>query len=594
MAIKRIFGSLGKHRSLLQLERPADGEAAVQEEEHGGNAAAESPASDGAAPAAAAAHGDSSAKPSGAAAMPGLEWNSSMANTVTEEELAALQITMADFESALPNVQPSAKREGFATIPNVSFKDIGALHGVRSELHLAIVEPIRKPERFAAFGLSPCAGVLLYGPPGCGKTLLAKAIAHESKANFISIKGPELLNKYVGESERAVRQVFSRARASAPCIIFFDELDALCPRRSGEATTSSERVVNQLLTEMDGLEPRLSVFIIAATNRPDLIDPAMLRPGRLDKLLYVPLPEKTERAEILKTITAQMPLAVGGRGAHTRQLMGAAAQRWSSGDANRQGDEGPRLDNTKCATLALRRSGTLSALVASALERAALLLHSSPAAGGAAAAPLHLLPPAVNPGAPYLGATRGEPPRLRSRAAVRAGLSLGALVTAAGAPTGPGGRRGRAPQVAHLHRAVSSVRHRVAVVHHQRVADPEALDTHSSTPAAKFRPGPARPPADSVCRWGWNAFSPHADPRSERRAPARTQSCSTQPGRWGDAGGELDACSGHGSRAEPGAWSRGGGLAHGLAGRARARWSPCRSSSATTRSRRRTACRLQA
>ena len=311
VAIKRIFGSLGKHRSLLQLERPADGEAAVQEEEHGGNAAAESPASDGAAPAAAAAHGDSSAKPSGAAAMPGLEWNSSMANTVTEEELAALQITMADFESALPNVQPSAKREGFATIPNVSFKDIGALHGVRSELHLAIVEPIRKPERFAAFGLSPCAGVLLYGPPGCGKTLLAKAIAHESKANFISIKGPELLNKYVGESERAVRQVFSRARASAPCIIFFDELDALCPRRSGEATTSSERVVNQLLTEMDGLEPRLSVFIIAATNRPDLIDPAMLRPGRLDKLLYVPLPEKTERAEILKTITAQMPLADG-------------------------------------------------------------------------------------------------------------------------------------------------------------------------------------------------------------------------------------------------------------------------------------------
>jgi len=158
-------------------------------------------------------------------------------------------------------------------------------------------------------GLNPSAGVCLYGPPGCGKTLLAKAIAYECQANFISIKGPELLNKYVGESERAIRQVFQRAAASAPCVVFFDELDALAPRRSGdESNDASKRVVNQLLTEMDGLDRRDEVFVIAATNRPDMIDPAMLRPGRLDKCLYVPLPEKEDRADILKTLTQRTPL----------------------------------------------------------------------------------------------------------------------------------------------------------------------------------------------------------------------------------------------------------------------------------------------
>ncbi|KAL7690183.1 putative AAA+ ATPase domain, ATPase, AAA-type, core, AAA ATPase, AAA+ lid domain-containing protein [Plasmopara halstedii] len=228
----------------------------------------------------------------------------------TEAQLAPLSITMSDFETAIPKVQPSSKREGFATIPDVTWDDIGALDEVREELALAILQPIAHPERFAALGLSMPAGVLLYGPPGCGKTLLAKAIAHESGANFISIKGPELLDKYVGESERSVRQVFQRARASSPCVVFFDELDALAPRRSSDSGNGvSERVVNQLLTEMDGLDSRRNVFVIAATNRPDIIDPAMLRPGRLDKLLYVPLPQASERHQILKTLSAKCSIA---------------------------------------------------------------------------------------------------------------------------------------------------------------------------------------------------------------------------------------------------------------------------------------------
>ncbi|KAL0239744.1 hypothetical protein GEMRC1_009852 [Eukaryota sp. GEM-RC1] len=196
-------------------------------------------------------------------------------------------ITIQDFYEVLPRVQPTAK-------------------GKVSPLSQTILEPIRCPEKFEALGLSISTGVLLYGPPGCGKTLLAKAIANESGANFIYVKGPELLNKYVGESERAVRSVFERSRVSAPCVVFFDELDALCPKRSGEGNQASERVVNQLLTEMDGLDSNRQVFVIAATNRPDIIDAAMLRPGRLDLLLYVPLPGEAGRRQILHKLTKKL------------------------------------------------------------------------------------------------------------------------------------------------------------------------------------------------------------------------------------------------------------------------------------------------
>ncbi|CAN0247079.1 unnamed protein product [Ectocarpus sp. 12 AP-2014] len=233
-----------------------------------------------------------------------------LAGPLSAAQLAPLSVTMEDFLTAVKKVQPSAKREGFATVPGVSWSDVGALASVREELSLSILEPIAYPERFEKLGLTIPAGVLLYGPPGCGKTLLAKAIASESGANFISVKGPELLDKYVGESEKSVRQVFQRARASSPCIVFFDELDALCPKRGGggEGGGVTERVVNQLLTEMDGLEARKNVFVVAATNRPELIDQAMLRPGRLDRLLYVPLPSASDRVSILKALSATVSL----------------------------------------------------------------------------------------------------------------------------------------------------------------------------------------------------------------------------------------------------------------------------------------------
>ncbi|KAF7686790.1 nuclear valosin-containing protein-like isoform X1 [Silurus meridionalis] len=223
--------------------------------------------------------------------------------SLSEEQLNNLCIVMDDFKESLARVQPSAKREGFATVPDVTWDDIGALQDIREELTMAILAPVRHPEHFKSLGLSAPAGVLLAGPPGCGKTLLAKAVANESGLNFISVKGPELLNMYVGESEKAVRQLFQRGKNSAPCVIFFDEVDALCPRRSDHESGASVRVVNQLLTEMDGLETRRQVFILAATNRPDIIDPAVLRPGRLDKMLYVGLPPPQDRHAILITIT---------------------------------------------------------------------------------------------------------------------------------------------------------------------------------------------------------------------------------------------------------------------------------------------------
>lgn len=230
---------------------------------------------------------------------------------LTDEQLAPIAIINDDFIQALKKVQPSAKREGFATVPDVTWDDIGALSKIRDELRMAIVEPIRNPEVFAQVGITAPAGVLLWGPPGNGKTLLAKAIANESHTNFISVKGGELMSKYVGDSEKAVRQVFARARASSPCVIFFDELDALCSRRGGDQSEASARVVNTLLTEIDGMDTRKKVYVVAATNRPDIIDPAMLRPGRLDKLLYVELPSPDERADIIRTLTQskRTPLA---------------------------------------------------------------------------------------------------------------------------------------------------------------------------------------------------------------------------------------------------------------------------------------------
>ncbi|CAO3621780.1 unnamed protein product [Cunninghamella blakesleeana] len=230
---------------------------------------------------------------------------------LSPDQLESLSITQDDFKHALTKVQPSSKREGFATVPDVSWDDIGALQYVRDELRMAVVEPINHPDFFERVGITSPAGVLLWGPPGCGKTLLAKAVANESNTNFISVKGPELLNKYVGESERGVRQVFARARASSPCVIFFDELDALCSKRDDQQTDASARVVNTLLTELDGVENRSQVYVIAATNRPDMIDPAMLRPGRLDKLLYVELPTPGERLDILVKLTKNTPLVDG-------------------------------------------------------------------------------------------------------------------------------------------------------------------------------------------------------------------------------------------------------------------------------------------
>lgn len=220
-----------------------------------------------------------------------------------------LAITSEDFAAAIGKVQPSVRREGFATTPGVTWSDVGSLGEVREELSFAISRPISNPQLFESMGINVSVGVLLFGPPGCGKTLVAKAVANDSGANFISIKGPELLNKYVGESERAVRQVFSRARAAAPCVLFFDELDALAPRRGSDTSSGpAERVVNQLLTEMDGVDGRQGVYLVAATNRPDIIDPALLRPGRLEKILYVPLPAPDGRSSILQALTRATPL----------------------------------------------------------------------------------------------------------------------------------------------------------------------------------------------------------------------------------------------------------------------------------------------
>jgi transitional endoplasmic reticulum ATPase len=227
------------------------------------------------------------------------------------EVLEKLQVTKEDFDNALKMVEPSAMREVLVEVPNVHWDDIGGLEDVKRELREAVEWPLKYPDAFKRMGIEPPRGILLYGPPGTGKTLLARAVATESEANFIAVKGPEMLSKWVGESERAVRETFRKARMAAPAIIFFDEIDAVVPRRGsgiGDAHVT-ERVISQLLTELDGLEKLENVVVIAATNRPDLIDSALLRPGRFDRLVLVPAPDKKARLEIFKIHTKGMPLA---------------------------------------------------------------------------------------------------------------------------------------------------------------------------------------------------------------------------------------------------------------------------------------------
>ncbi|KAA8545031.1 hypothetical protein F0562_019752 [Nyssa sinensis] len=224
------------------------------------------------------------------------------------EEMEKLSIIMSDFEEAAKMVQPSSRREGFSTIPNVKWEDVGGLDLLRQEFDRYIVRRIKFPEDYEEFGVDLETGFLLYGPPGCGKTLIAKAVANEAGANFIHIKGPELLNKYVGESELAVRTIFGRARTCSPCILFFDEVDALTTKRGKEGGWVVERLLNQLLIELDGADQRRGVYVIGATNRPEVMDRAVLRPGRFGKLLYVPLPSPVERGLILKALARKKPI----------------------------------------------------------------------------------------------------------------------------------------------------------------------------------------------------------------------------------------------------------------------------------------------
>lgn len=248
---------------------------------------------------------------------------------IPSEILKKIVVTMDDFLSVIKEIEPSALREVFVEIPDVKWEDIGGLADVKQELQEAVEWPLKYQELFVHSDATPPKGILLYGPPGTGKTLMAKAAAHESEANFISIKGPELLSKWVGESEKGVREVFRKARQAAPCIVFFDEIDAIAPNRGGMGSDShvTERVISQLLTELDGLEVLSNVIIIAATNRPDIIDAALLRPGRFDRLLYVAPPEKESRIQIFKIHTSKKPLAddinIETLAAHTEGYTGA-------------------------------------------------------------------------------------------------------------------------------------------------------------------------------------------------------------------------------------------------------------------------------
>jgi transitional endoplasmic reticulum ATPase len=233
------------------------------------------------------------------------------AESIPADILNKIIVKMQDFIDVVNEMEPSAMREVFVEVPDVKWEDIGGLETIKQELREAVEWPLKYQGMFAYADATPPKGILLYGPPGTGKTLMAKATANESEANFISIKGPELLSKWVGESEKGVREIFRKARQAAPCIIFFDEIDAIAPARGGDFGTShvTERVISQILTELDGLEVLTNVVVIAATNRPDIIDTALLRPGRFDRLLYVPPPDYESRKQIIHIHTKKKPLA---------------------------------------------------------------------------------------------------------------------------------------------------------------------------------------------------------------------------------------------------------------------------------------------
>jgi transitional endoplasmic reticulum ATPase len=225
--------------------------------------------------------------------------------------LEKMEVTMDDFKNAHRGIEPSAMREFLIEVPKVSWEDVGGLEGAKQQLKEAVEWPLTKPEVFKKMGITPPRGILIYGPPGTGKTLLAKAVAHESNANFISIKGPEVMSKWVGESEKAVRELFKKARQVAPTIVFLDELDSIAPMRGTDTGTHvTDSVVNQLLTSIDGLESMEGVVVIGATNRPDIIDPGLLRPGRFDRLVLIHSPDKISRLEIFKIHTKEMPISI--------------------------------------------------------------------------------------------------------------------------------------------------------------------------------------------------------------------------------------------------------------------------------------------
>ncbi|MDD5417692.1 MAG: CDC48 family AAA ATPase [Candidatus Nanoarchaeia archaeon] len=228
---------------------------------------------------------------------------------ITNEQLQKIKVTKEDFEQAFKLVRPSVMREIFLEVPKVHWEDIGGLKDTKEKLIESVEWPLKSPDSFRRLGIEPAKGILLYGPPGCGKTMLAKAIATESKANFISIKASEIMSKWVGESEKAIREIFRKARQASPSIIFFDEIDAIAPKRGRNyGSDVTEKVVNQILTEMDGLEALGDVVVIGATNRPDIVDSALLRPGRLDRMILVEPPEEESRIKIFEVHTKGMPL----------------------------------------------------------------------------------------------------------------------------------------------------------------------------------------------------------------------------------------------------------------------------------------------